>query len=1441
VPVIEFFSQWFVGADIAAMDPDTARSTLVSVAESIKAYFDTDGILNLVPGFIAVFDKCLRADRFPVVMTGALAFSILRGSSDALNALVHNWAAGLESEQQDSNPLPAQLLKVGKDELFDKVKPLFDDWLTKDTAFLLFEAALAPSVPRKHREIVFRMIVQESLRDPEALVNAIYHPQGVTGEDDNHFAYWSAWASVVHQAPESEITAQLKEQVFDKLLEVVFQRQNEDPERPSPGFFSFMQNLCTTFGCPDCFPWVGRYHEWLMGQFGEYGADVLVDDVLRFFCWVVRYVFDEFRKTGDDQNPYCDIFLENLRELVDCFTGRPHVSADAVRLIGYSLFLGAMGEQTIKGDIDNFYFPDDQPISGIERLWDAFVGLQEGDDLITEISRYVLRFYAFHSPDAATHALFSALRGYLEDTQVGLKTLRVLQILYIWLTEAEAGLDTVDFPQRCPRHNPKQPREVWRFHIQPEPNKEIYDIDIDPDTYLTVLIQRLAIRHEVIQAHVVAKVNQRPIAPKAPGGRQQIRRVLTNGSLITLELTREPRMTRECASIWLWEQGIVRMILRIGEAEPESEQEAEAIRTAAWKLMQWFPTDPDIVREVENPSPDVELLNGQRNDLMLAYVLQILEMRPPDRRGALDRLIDDPPFWSEMLDRLEGFLHSMPGILWLLTEYFEQVNRLLPDLENRLLTFLITALTQIRVLKVRVVRRVTRLLERFSEGPTDIIARFEAPISAAIASADAERWECLSHWFASITNSEQLDRLGRICLFDLESSSPYFAALLSSVFEHWRVSQDCYVGEILFAAARTASGIKFDSIVDVLLKLNNAAYARGLTELALFHSTSRLTTRIFEHVAAVEGPVKSELVDYLITQCDTKLDAWDYDPAKHMKSEFGIVGLPNLGATCYVNAVLQQLANTPQFLGLLFDRAGPRETPELIELRQILARLVASDLPMVDPRPFIERWSSATFRLIRLGEQRDAGDFFTALVNGLPDEMRAPFKGQFSVTLYSADDSEGQSQHLEDFFLLHLPVDGMTDINMSLNSLSHAQPLGEGRRRLQRIVGAPSVLVVQLDRLLSESTADGPCLRKLPSYFRYDERINLRKLLVAGKDVVYELQGLVCHRGTDEHGHYVSIVRRGMHRVCVSDTIVREYADLGNTYSGLDHRQDDVSWAGEAILLFYSQDTELPEDIPNKLEVLHEALLEDILEENHKFSTLQVLATPDFWNFIEKLDDYNLWLTYFLFVYSHTRLGGEDRWPTLVNYLRDHVGDRVNETIGKISSRWSRVAGTFERAEPVFARATSQFVCAIIATADEEAADRLVGCILDTLKHGAVAPSSVVPILSIIEAAIRRENSAARFLSCERGTHRRLIDWIASYTDEQSVERLKYEDFTVLFTILELLLDCGPSPDDYQRLPEIVPRFKQAHQNSKSAFGHLMTELQYKLGVTVPSPLVSPA
>ncbi len=81
--------------------------------------------------------------------------------------------------------------------------------------------------------------------------------------------------------------------------------------------------------------------------------------------------------------------------------------------------------------------------------------------------------------------------------------------------------------------------------------------------------------------------------------------------------------------------------------------------------------------------------------------------------------------------------------------------------------------------------------------------------------------------------------------------------------------------------------------------------------------------------------------------------SWD-TPKLQEKAANGFVGLKNLGATCYLNALLQQLFMNPWFRGKIYRMdLVPQEDSSLSQLQNLFATLSLSEKIAADPTPFV--------------------------------------------------------------------------------------------------------------------------------------------------------------------------------------------------------------------------------------------------------------------------------------------------------------------------------------------------------------------------------------------------------------------------------------------------------------------------------------------------------
>ena len=239
---------------------------------------------------------------------------------------------------------------------------------------------------------------------------------------------------------------------------------------------------------------------------------------------------------------------------------------------------------------------------------------------------------------------------------------------------------------------------------------------------------------------------------------------------------------------------------------------------------------------------------------------------------------------------------------------------------------------------------------------------------------------------------------------------------------------------------------------------------------------------------------------------------WEYDPNVLVKDKDAFLGLVNQGATCYMNAFLQQLYHVKRFSdGMLAidsrETADPTNEQVLFELQVLFAYLRLSQKNYCDTRAFCKTFRDFDGEVIRMGEQKDANEFAGMLFEKLEANKACAelLKRCFGGTLVwqtISTESTYRSEREEPFYMLTAEVKDKASLEDSLELYVTGEMLtGDNKVRdadcgrkvdaLRRcaVRTLPDVLIVHLKRF--EFNLETMNRRKLNDLITFPDNLDM--------------------------------------------------------------------------------------------------------------------------------------------------------------------------------------------------------------------------------------------------------------------------------------------------------------------------------------------------------------
>ena len=288
-----------------------------------------------------------------------------------------------------------------------------------------------------------------------------------------------------------------------------------------------------------------------------------------------------------------------------------------------------------------------------------------------------------------------------------------------------------------------------------------------------------------------------------------------------------------------------------------------------------------------------------------------------------------------------------------------------------------------------------------------------------------------------------------------------------------------------------------------------------------------------------------------------------YNENQSLKA-YGHVGLKNLGATCYMNSIMQQLFMVTTFRYAILDtddhlsnvsaKKYTRADDDLLHQLQVMyTYLTLSDKQYFTPDDFCFSFKDDNGRRIDPKVQQDSQEFYNNFCDKIEKKLEKTkykyiindiFTGKTCSTI-TCKSCKYISNKFEDFYNLQLEVKNIKNLNESLQKLITPETI-EGYRcssckqevtiqKRTTLYKLPNTLIVHLKRFCMNY--DYGITEKINTRFEFPMVINLKSFCVENfqnktDEIYYKnedyykyiLKGVNVHLGDANGGHYISLI-----------------------------------------------------------------------------------------------------------------------------------------------------------------------------------------------------------------------------------------------------------------------------------------------------------------------------
>lgn len=324
---------------------------------------------------------------------------------------------------------------------------------------------------------------------------------------------------------------------------------------------------------------------------------------------------------------------------------------------------------------------------------------------------------------------------------------------------------------------------------------------------------------------------------------------------------------------------------------------------------------------------------------------------------------------------------------------------------------------------------------------------------------------------------------------------------------------------------------------------NDRKQAFGLL-LDLVNNNLNLSMQVIEHLSAFFYTEEREYNAYQMAS---------------LRGESDFVGLRNLGNTCYINSLIQQLFHNTGFRNriLTYRLVNGSEgcQPIFREFQRLFAELQLSSLEFVTTKEFCNNFKVFDGNPINSNLQQDVNEFFNLLMDSLENAIKETAEGKanfvtqcFTGTLKNSiisieEEFPFQKSINEPFINISLDIRNRFNLPNALDNFMKGSVLdGDNKYFCDDYSSKISVkkeyafkqVANSLTFVLNRFEYDhiNHQRKKLNDYFEFPFELDINKWLCEEKknkdnnsSEVFNLSGVIIHSGSAEAGHYYSYIK----------------------------------------------------------------------------------------------------------------------------------------------------------------------------------------------------------------------------------------------------------------------------------------------------------------------------